>query len=159
MIARAEPGRGHSGAGWRADGHRHRRLLGAVVQPVVAGVRLGLGALLLVTTGCATTLAPLPAGEGTRSLAGTWHGRLLGPLGHATASMTVREDGTYTGTMFLDVGDREFNGVIIAVAPGRARYQGTDGNGTVRLREQHGRRVLRFVPDGGGAGGTFVADP
>jgi hypothetical protein len=98
-------------------------------------------------------------GDGLKGLAGTWHGRVLGPLGHATASMTIKEDGTYTGTMYLDAGDREFNGVIIAVGSGRARYQGTDGNGTVSLRERDGRRLLRFVPDGGGAGGTFVADP
>jgi hypothetical protein len=103
-------------------------------------------------------LAPPPVGDELKGLAGTWRGRVLGPLGHAMASMTVKEDGTYTGTMFLDAGDREFNGVIIAVGPGRARYQGTDGNGTVSLRERDGRRLLRFVPDGGGAGGTFVAD-
>jgi hypothetical protein len=47
---------------------------------------------------------------------------------------------------------------MVAVAPGRIRYQGTNGNGAVILREQHGRGLLRFVPDGGGAGGTFVAD-
>jgi hypothetical protein len=120
---------------------------------------IALCALLLVVTACATTLAPLPAPDGLKGLAGPWRGRVLGPLGHATAWMTIKEDGTYTGTMFLDAGDREFNGVIIAVGPERARYQGTDGNGTVRLREQDGRRLLRFVPDGGGAGGTFVADP
>jgi hypothetical protein len=113
----------------------------------------------VVVAGCATTLAPSPTGDELGSLAGAWRGRVLGPLGHATASMTIKEDGTYTGTMFLDTGDREFNGVIIAVGAGRTRYQGTDGNGRVILRQQDGRRLLRFVPDGGGAGGTFMSEP
>jgi hypothetical protein len=35
------------------------------------------------------------------------------------------------------------------------RYQGTDGNGTVRISEENGRRVLKFLRDDGGVDAVF----
>ena len=55
----------------------------------------------------------------------------------------------------LDGGDRNFHGALIVVRPGQVRYQGTDGNGTVRIAEENGRRVLRFLRDGGGVDAIF----
>jgi len=75
------------------------------------------------------------------------------------AVMTVADTGAYAGTMFLDTGDKHFEGVIIVVDPGRVRYRGTLGSGTVRLEEREAGQLLRFVQDGGGGGASFSRRP
>ena len=57
--------------------------------------------------------------------------------------------------MFLDGGDRDSRGVIVGLPSGRLRYQGSDGNGEVRVESAGGVTTLRFAPDGGGGGGAF----
>jgi hypothetical protein len=94
-----------------------------------------------------------------RRLAGTWHGRVSGLGGHAMAVMTVADTGAYAGTMFLDAGDKHFEGAIIVVDASRVRYQGTLGSGTVRLVEHGDGQILRFVQDGGGGGASFSRKP
>ena len=103
--------------------------------------------------GCALVHAKPIAG--TRDLAGVWHGRVSGIAGHAMAVMTVADTGAYEGTIFLDTGDRRFAGAIIVLNPERVRYQGTFGNGSVRLEQRGDGDVLRFVQDGGGGGASF----
>jgi len=112
----------------------------------------------VVLAGCAFVHSPRPIAT-TRELAGVWHGRVSGIAGHAMAVMTVADTGAYAGTMFLDTGDKPFAGAIIVVDPARVRYQGTLGNGTVRLEDRGDGDVLRFVQDGGGGGATFKRRP
>jgi hypothetical protein len=111
---------------------------------------LALG-LALAALGCATA-APIQA---VVELAGEWKGRVSNPAGHAPAAMTIAADGGFKGTMFLDGGDRSFHGALVVVRPGSVRYQGTDGNGTVRVSEENGRRVLKFLRDHGGVDAVF----
>lgn len=113
------------------------------------------GLVAAVVVGCATS-API---RDVRELAGTWRGRMSGPLGHAVADMTIKEDGGYTGTMYLDTGDREFRGTIVVIDPQSARFAGMDGSGTVRQELREGRTVLRFMLDGSGAGATYTRAP
>jgi hypothetical protein len=96
--------------------------------------------------GCASGVAI----RDPQDVAGAWRGRVLGPLGHGFATLTVRADGTYSGTLYLDGGDREFSGQLTVVG-GQVRYLDTSGSGSVTLDERAGQRVLRFVADGGGA--------
>ncbi|PYO01375.1 MAG: hypothetical protein DMD91_07980 [Candidatus Rokuibacteriota bacterium] len=118
--------------------------------------RLALvGAVLLAGCALHSSLA-IPS---TQQLAGSWHGRISGFAGNATAVMTIADTGAYRGTMFLDSGDKPFAGAITVVDPGRVRYQGTMGNGTVRLEERAAGQVLRFVQDGGGGGASFSRRP
>ena len=81
---------------------------------------------------------------------------MASPLANATATMTVKDDGSYVGALHFDGGeDRPFTGAIAVIRPGRLRYQGSHGNGIVAV--DRGRDVtLRFVPDGGGGGGAFT---
>ena len=91
-----------------------------------------------------------------RELAGTWRGRMTGRSGYATASLTIKEDGSFTGTMYLDGEDKDFSGAITMVRPGHALYRSSQGFGTVVLAEQSGARTLRFEPDGGGVASVFT---
>ncbi|RPH80825.1 MAG: hypothetical protein EHM88_12085 [Candidatus Rokuibacteriota bacterium] len=113
--------------------------------------------VLLVLTGCA--IAGEEPRPGLSDLAGEWRGRWLGPAGHALAALSIEPSGVYRTRMFLDGGDRDSRGVIIALPSGRLRYQGGDGNGEVRLESAGGVTMLRLVPDGGGGGGTFRRAP
>lgn len=88
-------------------------------------------------------------------LTGDWTGRVANPAGHARAALAIAADGIFKGTMFLDTGDRNFYGALVIVRPGQVRYQGTDGNGTVRVIAEDGRRVLKFERDGGGVDAVF----
>ena len=119
--------------------------------------RLILGAVLgLAVAGCASTPAPEP-GPSVRELAGPWRGRLAVADANATASLAIKEDGGYAGTMHLEVGDRPFTGAIVMARPGRLRYHGTNGDGTVVVTPRTATpAALRFVPDGGGGGGSFT---
>jgi hypothetical protein len=113
-------------------------------------MRAALVVLMLVLGGCASLLSI----RDVKDVAGVWRGRILGPLGHGTATLTIREDGGYTGTVYLDGGDREFSGRLTVVGR-QVRYLDAGGTGTVTLDEHAGRRVLRFVSDGGGAVATY----
>jgi hypothetical protein len=114
-----------------------------------------LAAALLA--GCAGVGLGTPAG--LADVAGEWRGRWSGPAGHALAALSVEPSGAYRARMFLDGGDRDAAGVIIALPSGRLRYQGGDGNGEVRLETSGGVPTLRLFPDGGGGGGTFRRAP
>jgi hypothetical protein len=113
--------------------------------------------VLALLTGCAT--ADGRPGPGLSDLAGEWRGRWLGPAGHALAALSIEPTGAYRARMFLDGGDCDSRGVIIALSSGRLRYQGGDGNGEVRLESSGGVTTLRFAPDGGGGGGAFRRAP
>jgi hypothetical protein len=107
-----------------------------------------------LATGCASS-TPF---RDVRQVAGSWQGRASNVLGHAPATMTINEDGTYTGTMYLDDGERRFAGAIVVLDGRRARYMGTAGDGSVRL-EGRDAKTLRFVQDGGGGGASFTPAP
>jgi hypothetical protein len=107
--------------------------------------------VVLLLAGCA---AAVPI-QTTADLSGEWTGRVTSPAGHAPARLSIAPDGAFTGTMYLDAGDRPFHGSVLVVRRGQARYQGTDGNGVVRLTDDHGRAVLRFLRDDGGVDAVF----
>ena len=65
---------------------------------------------------CATAPA-IPFTE-PRDLAGAWRGRMTGRSGHATASLTIKEDGSFAGTMYLDGEHTDFSGAITMVRRG-----------------------------------------
>jgi len=108
-------------------------------------------------TACAAATA-VPFKEPSE-LAGTWRGLLTGRSGRATASLAIKGDGSFTGTMYLDGGDKDFGGAITMVRPGYALYRGSEGVGSVVLREQGGTRTLRLQPDGGGVASVFAPSP
>jgi hypothetical protein len=112
--------------------------------------------VLIAITGCASWTPPPAPDQG--SLAGTWHGRVSGIAGNGMAVLTILHDGNYSGTIFLETGDRPFHGAITVIDAHRARYQSSVGTGRVFQDERDGRRVLRFVQDGGGGGAVFTAD-
>ena len=93
---------------------------------------------------------------GPADLAGVWRGRMTGRSGSAITALTIKEDGSFSGTMYFDGEDREVNGAITVVRPGHARYRSNQGFGTVVLEERGGARSLRFQPDGGGVISVFT---
>jgi hypothetical protein len=110
---------------------------------------------LLVAAALAAGCASLPPSrtiDTTASVAGMWRGRMSGPLGNAPVLVTIQDDGAYRGMLFVEPTYREFSGAIVVVRFAETRYQGTNGIGRVTLHEEPGRRVLRFVNDGGGGG-------
>ena len=111
--------------------------------------------MLLVTllTGCASSQVRTAE---TASLAGTWRGRMSGPLGNAPLILTIAEDGTFQGLLFVEPTYKEIRGAISVLSPGNIRYEGNDGNGRVTLHEERGQRLLRFVRDGGGGGAELT---
>jgi len=94
--------------------------------------------------------------DNASKLAGTWRGRMSGPLGNAPVILTIQDDGSYRGILYGEPTYKEVGGAIIVIRPAQARYQGTNGNGRVTLHEEGGRRVLRFVNDGGGGGAQLT---
>jgi hypothetical protein len=113
--------------------------------------RRWLALVALLVGGCATGV-PI---QNAADLGGEWKGRVTSPLGHAAATLTVTADGAFTATMYLDQGDRTFHGSLLVVRPGQVRYQGSDGNGAVRLSDDHGGTVMRFLRDDGGVDAVF----
>jgi len=114
------------------------------------------GIIVLFATllaGCASS--PPPSVEAV-GLAGTWRGRMSGPMGNAPLILTIKEDGTFEGLLFVQPQYKEIRGAITVLGPGRIRYEGNGGNGRVALRAENGKRVLRFVPDGGGGGAELT---
>ena len=134
--------------------HRRPDAAAAAVRSLSA-VLVPLSVLLLA--GCLT--AGGASGAGLGDLAGEWRGRWTGPAGHALAAMSIEASGAYRARMFLDGGDRDSRGVIVGLPSGRLRYQGSDGNGEVRVESAGGVTTLRFAPDGGGGGGAFRRMP
>jgi hypothetical protein len=134
--------------------HRRPDAAAAAVRSLSA-VLVPLSVLLLA--GCLT--AGGASGAGLGDLAGEWRGRWTGPAGHALAAMSIEAGGAYRARMFLDGGDRDSRGVIVGLPSGRLRYQGSDGNGEVRVESAGGVTTLRFTPDGGGGGGAFRRMP
>ena len=116
-----------------------------------------LGLVVLAVLGCAALDGAARPGVG--DLAGEWRGRWSGPAGHSLAALSIEPGGVYRATMFLDGGDRDSRGTIVALPSGRLRYQGSDGNGEVRVESAGGVPMLRLVPDGGGGGGAFRRAP
>ena len=111
--------------------------------------------LALLSAGCAGLTASTPI-DGPASLAGTWRGRMSGPMGQAPVLLTIEEDGSYRGILYVEPVYRDVAGAISVIGRGRVRYEGTDGNGRVTLHDEAGRRVLRLVRDGGGGGAELT---
>jgi hypothetical protein len=106
-----------------------------------------------LAVGCAS--AQTRATE-TAALAGTWRGRMSGPAGNGPIIMTIAEDGTFQGLLFVEPKYKEIRGAISVLSPGTMRYEGNGGNGRVTVREERGRRILRLIPDGGGGGAELT---
>jgi hypothetical protein len=115
---------------------------------------LAAGALLALVTACGTV--PVVPFTEVRELAGAWRGRMTGRSGYALAALTIKDDGSFSGTMYLDGEDKDFSGAITVVRPGHALYRSSQGFGTVVLEAQDGTRTLRFQPDGGGVVSVFT---
>ena len=109
--------------------------------------------LASLLVGCAS--AQTRAAE-TAALAGTWRGRMSGPAGNGPIIVTIAEDGTFQGLLFVEPKYKEIRGAISVLSPGNMRYEGINGNGRVTVREDRGQRVLRLVPDGGGGGAELT---
>jgi hypothetical protein len=118
--------------------------------------RIALALVSLTIVGCAAA-PPLHPGTSVREVAGTWRGRLAIGGANAAATVTIKEDGLYAGALHLEGGDRPFTGAIVLARPGRLRYHGTNGDGSVVVTPPNGPpATLHFVPDGGGGGGALA---
>lgn len=115
-------------------------------------VRSGALATALLL-GCAS--AQLRSAE-TAALAGTWRGRMSGPIGNGAVILTIAENGSFQGLLFVEPQYQELRGAITVLGPDNIRYDGNTGNGRISVREERGQRVLRFVPDGGGGGAELT---
>jgi hypothetical protein len=118
--------------------------------------RPGARAIVLLAALLAGCASAQSRSAETAALAGTWRGRMSGPMGNAPIILTIAEDGTFQGLLFVEPKYKEIRGAISVLGPSNIRYEGNDGNGRVTLREEHGGRVLRFVPDGGGGGAELT---
>jgi hypothetical protein len=117
-----------------------------------------VGVLVALAAACASTIPNVSFKEPSE-IAGTWRGQSTGRSGSAIAAMTITATGGFTGTMYLEGEDKDFNGAITVVRPGLALYRGSQGSGTVTLQEHAGTRTLRFQPEGGGVVSTFAPSP
>jgi hypothetical protein len=107
-------------------------------------LRASVVALVLIS-GCAGLEATPATG-----LAGAWEGRSAGAGGAAPVRLVVKEDGTYLGTLTTAGEERILRGAIVELSPGRLRWSGNQGDGSVTVMTREGRRVLRFQRDDGG---------
>ena len=108
---------------------------------------------LLSATLLALGLLPGCAGLEARpatGLAGAWEGRSAGAAGAAPVRLVVKEDGTYLGTLTTAGEERVLRGAIVELSPGRLRWSGNQGDGSVTVVNREGRRMLRFQRDDGG---------
>src|SRR5262249_10890114 len=78
---------------------------------VTGRIRRALLAATALAAGCASR-PPSLAIDSPASVAGTWHGRMSGPLGNAPVLMTIQDDGAYRGMLFVEPTYREFSGAI-----------------------------------------------
>jgi hypothetical protein len=114
------------------------------------------GALVLVALLAVACIGrPADVTPELQQLAGSWHGRVSGPRGHATAALAIAADGTYTGTIFFQGEDRPFSGRLVPMTSGPLRYLSTEGDGRARVEDREGLQVLRFQRDGGPGGAVF----
>ena len=111
--------------------------------------------LAALIAGC-STLPPSRPMDTTASLAGTWRGRMSGPLGNAPVILAIQSNGSYRGMLYVEPTYKEVGGAITVSGWGPARYDGNHGSGRVTLHEEGGRRLLRFVNDGGGGGAQLT---
>jgi hypothetical protein len=81
---------------------------------------------------------------------------MSGILGNAPVILTIENSGAYRGLLYVEPTYREVSGAITVIPWGPTRYDGTHGSGRVTLHERDGRRVLRFVNDGGGGGAQLT---
>jgi len=107
-------------------------------------LRASVVALALVS-GCAGLEATPATG-----LAGVWEGRSAGAGGSAPVRLIVKEDGSYLGTLTSAGEERILRGAIVEISPGRLRWSGNQGDGSVTVVQREGRRVLRLQRDDGG---------
>jgi hypothetical protein len=114
------------------------------------------GAVVLLAALIAGCAGSSPRSAEAAGLVGTWRGRMSGPMGNAPVIVTIAEDGSFQGLLFVEPKYKEIRGTITVLSAGNIRYDGSDGNGRVTLHEAAGRRVLRFVPDGGGGGAELT---
>jgi len=113
-------------------------------------------AIVLLATLLAGCASAQSRSAETAALAGMWRGRMSSPMGNAPIIMTIAEDGTFQGLLFVEPKYKGIRGAISVLSPGNIRYEGNDGNGRVTLHEERGQRVLRFVRDGGGGGAELT---
>ena len=113
---------------------------------------LVVGVVAITMAGCAGASSSRVGTVG--EIAGRWQGRMALPLANAAATMDVEETGVYRGALHSDAGEQPFSGAIVRLPTGRLRYQGSHGNGIVLITPSP--LTLRFVPDGGGGGGSFT---
>jgi hypothetical protein len=73
---------------------------------------------------------------------------MTGPAGNGPIIMTIAEDGTFQGLLFVEPTYKEIRGAITVLSPSNIRYE---GNSRVTVRE-----VLRLVPNGGGGGAELT---
>lgn len=81
---------------------------------------------------------------------------MSGPQGNAPVILTIESDGSYRGILYVEPTYKEVGGAITVIQWAQARFDGTNGSGRVTLHEKDGRRVLRFVNDGGGGGAQLT---
>jgi hypothetical protein len=110
----------------------------------------------LILDGCASALPT--ESLSVEDLAGQWQGSMVGRLGRGPATLVVQPNGRYEGLLHLTDGDRPFSGTIIPLGGQRARYAGTEGDGTVTLQHQDGQ-ALKFVLDGGAGTAIYLRQP
>src|SRR5262249_12633923 len=123
------PDRSHRGV--RVRGHLDRavdRLQdGQALAPsshvVRVTPRLGTSSVL------ATALLPGCAGGQLRpaeaaALAGTWRGRMSGPIGNGAVILTIAENGSFQGLLFVEPQYQELRGAITVLGPENIRYDG-----------------------------------
>lgn len=123
---------------------------------MIPGALRAAAAAVLAALVAACAGAPAVAFNEPRELAGAWRGRLTGRSGSAITSLTIKEDGSFTGTMYLDGEDRDWSGAITVLRPGQAFYRSSQGFGRVVLEDRAGARMLRLQPDGGGVVSVFT---
>ena len=116
---------------------------------------LVVGVVAITMTACVGTTSSSRVGT-LQEIAGRWQGRMALPLANAVATMDVKETGVYSGALHTNAGEQPFSGTIVRLPTGRLRYQSTHGNGIVLIIPSPPTLTLRFVPDGGGGGGSFA---
>jgi hypothetical protein len=112
-----------------------------------------LTALLAVTgtvlAGC-TTLPPAKPVWDLSSIAGTWEGTATTLRGTSPFVLTIKEDGSYEGTLLGGIPEKREG--IMRLRDGKIRWESYTivRTGTFTLYEGEGKRVLKGSGDKGG---------